>query len=363
MMFPAAPAFLNLAALTARRRGPPVHWRGRTTRRARTMTSDGGGGENADDRNRFDFDEMEHRNWERGCEAYDEGFGPLTRRTVPALLANSGFPPPAAAAGIDGEEEEDGGTIRLLDVATGPGFVLSSAIDAALRSTDEGERRSFRLAGLDVTQNFLTLASRRIDAQLRGRQRSKKLDVDLVEGSAESLPFPEDAFDSVVCNFGILHFFDPLLFLRESHRVLRPGGRVAFSAWSPPPRTEGFGIALESIAEAGNPDVEGIPEGPAFFDFGDPDRATAALRDAGFEDVASTELDEMRWDNLRSGEMLYEVLSEGTSRTREVLLGQTPEEADAVRSMMAEKYGSITEGGRRPLSMPALVTSGRKPFR
>ena len=176
------------------------------------------------------------------------------------------------------------------------------------------------------------------------------------------MPFPECTFDSIVCNFGILHFFNPGIFLRESYRVLRPGGKVSFTAWCPPTRTEGFNIALEAIAEAGNPKVEGLPDGPNFFDFGDPEQATAVLREIGFEDAHSIEMSEMKWTNVKNGSMLYDVLLNGTSRTREVLLGQTAEEAAAIQASMVQKYDTLTNGGKRLLSMPALVTSGRKPI-
>ena len=299
------------------------------------------------------FNAMEHRNWEQGFEAYDQGFGPLTRQPIPTLLAHANFPP----------DDGDGRTIcRLLDVATGPGFVLSAAINSAL-STDEKRQQSFQLTGLDITKNFLSLAEQRISLQLQqDQQQSEKITVDFVEGSAESLPFSDEIFDSIICNFGILHFFSPESFLRESYRALRPGGKVSFTAWAPPTRTEGFRIARESIAEAGNPNVVGLPEGPNFFDFGCSGHAMTVLKSIGFEKVYSVELSEMKWLNVKNGQMLHDVLLNGTSRTREVLLGQTQEEGRAVQSLMAKKYDSTTDGGKMPLSMPAVVTSGQKPF-
>eukprot|EP00986_Skeletonema_menzelii_P000651 scaffold186_cov129-Skeletonema_menzelii.AAC.7 len=301
------------------------------------------------------FFEMEQRNWEQGFAAYDEGFGPLTRQTIPTLLSDGGFLP----SNIDDDRQ-----FKLLDVATGPGFVLTAAIDAAMKlDLPEESFSNFQFTGLDITQNFLQMANQRINAQLQEQQhkQQQQVTIDFVEGSAESLPFDDGSFDSIVCNFGILHFFHPDRFLSESYRVLRPGGRLSFSAWAPPTRTEGFRIALESIAEVGNPNVEGLPDGPNFFDFGDSNQATNALKEIGFVDTRSVELSEMKWTSIKNGSELYDVLLQGTSRTREILLGQTEEDSAAIASLMIQKYDAITDSGKRSLAMPALITSGCKP--
>ena len=300
------------------------------------------------------FFEMEQRNWEQGFAAYDAGFGPLTRQTIPTLLSDGGFSPSTL---------RDDRQFKLLDVATGPGFVLTAAIDAAMKL--DLPSTNFQFTGLDITQNFLQMAKQRINAQLqeehKQQQQQQQVTIDFVEGSAESLPFDDGSFDSIVCNFGILHFFHPDRFLSESYRVLRPGGRLSFSAWAPPTRTEGFRIALGSIAEVGNPNVEGLPDGPNFFDFGDSNQATNALKEIGFVDIKSNELSEMKWTSITNGSELYDVLLQGTSRTREILLGQTQEDSAAIASLMIQKYDAITDSGKRSLAMPAVITSGCKP--
>ena len=51
------------------------------------------------------------------------------------------------------------------------------------------------------------------------------------EGAAESLPFPDQSFDAVVSQFGLMFFMDRRQALREMLRVLAPGGRLVVAVW------------------------------------------------------------------------------------------------------------------------------------
>lgn len=105
---------------------------------------------------------------------------------------------------------------RTLEVGVGTG------INLPLYNFGPGGVSS--LTGLDLSPGMLREAAvKRGALGLQGQ-------VDLVEGDAEVLPFPDGSFDSVVCTFSLCVFLDPRAALREMARVCRAGGRVLLVA-------------------------------------------------------------------------------------------------------------------------------------
>jgi ubiquinone/menaquinone biosynthesis C-methylase UbiE len=97
----------------------------------------------------------------------------------------------------------------LLDIGTGPSWLLLklSASCPALG-----------LVGVDVSPAMVAQAQKNIaGAGASGR-------IEVRQGSAEQLPFPDGSFDVVVSTGSIHHWRDPVAGLDEVHRVVRPGG-------------------------------------------------------------------------------------------------------------------------------------------
>ncbi len=122
---------------------------------------------------------------------------------VPALF-NQWAPKVAGAADIQPGQ-------RVIDVACGTGIL---AREVALRTGSTGA-----VIGIDPNPGMVAVAKQLAPS------------IEWREGVAESLPFPDQSFDAVVSQFGLMFFRDQRQALREMLRVLAPGGRLAVAVW------------------------------------------------------------------------------------------------------------------------------------
>ncbi|MDF2726342.1 MAG: SAM-dependent methyltransferase, partial [Paenibacillus sp.] len=98
--------------------------------------------------------------------------------------------------------------MEVLDIATGGGHV-ANALAPLVR----------RVVACDLTPDMLAAAAQFI----RGNGHTN---VEFIPGDAERLPFADAAFDLVTCRIAAHHFPDVAAFVRESFRVVKPGGKL-----------------------------------------------------------------------------------------------------------------------------------------
>jgi ubiquinone/menaquinone biosynthesis C-methylase UbiE len=107
---------------------------------------------------------------------------------------------------------------RVLDVATGTGW---AAMPAAPLVGPTGT-----VVGVDLSPEMLEYARQKVAA-------AGLTNVELREGDAERLDFPDQSFDVVLCASSLFHMPNMHAALREWWRVLKPGGHVGFSGFGP----------------------------------------------------------------------------------------------------------------------------------
>ncbi|CAB3752171.1 class I SAM-dependent methyltransferase [Paraburkholderia humisilvae] len=265
------------------------------------------------------FTAFEHEAWERIVSSYKAKFGELTQQSNDALLDVLGV----------------GAGTRFLDVATGPGYVAAVAA-----------RRGAHSAGIDFAQGMVDEARRTYS------------DIEFHHGSAEALPFPDGSFDAVGISFGILHFAQPEKALAEVFRVLRSGGKVAFTVWATPERAVGFGIVLKAVETYGRMDVP-LPPGPPFTRFSDWSECERTLRAAGFIEPQVVEVGQTL--HTRAPETSFHVMLHGAVRISALLRAQTPQARDSIEKSVLADCAPYRDGDEIRVPMPCVLASAIKP--
>ena len=266
------------------------------------------------------FRDYEHAGWEDAdvCSAYQDRLGPVVAQVIDPLLDA------VTVAASD----------AVLDVATGSGVVAMAAA-----------ARGAAVRGLDFSAR-----------QVR-RAAAEHPEITFEVGEADALPFGAGSFDVVVSSFGVPHFPDPEAFFSESVRVLRPGGRFAFTVWAAPDVSKGFEILYGAIQRHGSLDV-GLPPGPHFFRYADVETSTLSLAEAGFEDVRGVVVPQT-WA-LRSPDDLFDSIYHGTVRAAALLKRQPADALRRIRDSVRAATEQFLDGDRYRVPMPAVLMTGTK---
>jgi SAM-dependent methyltransferase len=267
------------------------------------------------------FAAFEAAGWEEQADGYHRFFQPVTSRAVEPLLD---------AVGVRG------GT-RVLDVASGPGYVASVA--ARLGAT---------AVGVDVAARMVALASTLHPA------------VEFLVADGEQLPFGDGSFDAVVANLALPHFGRPERAAGEVARVLVPGGRAALSMWDSPEHNRLLGVFVDAVAEVGVAPSSDVPAGPPTFRFSDENELVGLLTGAGLIDVVVQTVSFAH--PVGSAEELWDGLLGGTVRSRALVLGQSEDTQRRVREAFERLTGKYLVGdGHLEVPVAFKVASGRKP--
>ncbi len=223
---------------------------------------------------------------------------------------------------------------RVLDVAAGTGLVTLAAAKLGVE-----------VLGTDFAQGMVEQLRERVtEAQLTN------VKAEVMDGQA--LDIPDESFDAVFSNFGVIFFPEPERGFKEMHRVLRPGGRAVVSVWSAPERFEPFQVVVSALRRA-VPDFS-LPGPPIWARFQDPAVLKRALEDAGLSQVTidtmtgAWAIPSIQWlqgNMLNMSPVMPALLSRFSDEQRNLIIEQWEE-------LLKERFGD------RPFSLSAEAHIG-----
>jgi SAM-dependent methyltransferase len=195
--------------------------------------------------------------WERRRETFQAAAEPVSRWLIDHL------------------ELSDGATV--LELAAGPGdtgFMAAKVIGPM-----------GTLISSDASPEMVEVARRRGAELGIGNAEYRVLEAEWIDLSAASV-------DAVVCRFGYMLLADPEAALRDTRRVLRPGGRLTLAAWDDPdgnPMITSMSAVLVALGHLEPP----AGDGPGPFRFAAPGHLQELLETAGFGDIEIDAVDFM----------------------------------------------------------------------
>jgi ubiquinone/menaquinone biosynthesis C-methylase UbiE len=227
---------------------------------------------------------------------------------------------------------------NVLEIACGTGRVTRHLV--SLLPADG------KLIASDLNPDMMAVAKTRVTDE-----RVKWLAAD-----AQVLPFANDSFDHIVCQFGVMFFPDKGKAFAEAYRVLQPGGLYLFNTWADleqNPRTAVMRKVMDEMFHEDLPDF--LNKGP--YSFFDPVEIRGWLEGAGFTDIKIEVVDKVAY--YTSAEDFLKGFFEGSPLSA-FLAEKDQKVQEEVRKKIRDDMNQQFSENSTEVPMQALVCQGRK---
>lgn len=225
---------------------------------------------------------------------------------------------------------------RVVDVACGTGVIT--------RAAAEQVGTTGTVTGVDVAPDMLAVAR---------NTPAAGAPIAWHEADAAALPLPDASYDVALCQMGLMFMEDRAGAVAEMRRVLAPGGRVVVNT---PGRIQpAFQVMEQAIVDTIDPQLGAFVA--AVFSMHDPEELATLLRDAGFDDVSSTEYT-AHLTLPEPAEFLWSYIN---LTPLGALVAQAPEDAkNELERRVVEAWAPHVVDGAIPQDQPMALAHGRR---
>ncbi len=231
--------------------------------------------------------------------------------------------------------------MHALDIASGTG---EPALTLAELVGPEGH-----VTATDLGADMIAVAK-------QNAERAVLTNMTFLQADAHELPFADRSFDRVTCRFGVMFFADAPQALGEIYRVLKPGGRVAFTAWGPLEQNPYASTSLTPFLK--RVEVPPPPPGaPQPFSYAEAGTLSGALQRGGFREVQE-ELRTISWAWPGPPEELWEQFRDLSVPFHPIIYGLEPEERELAIGEVVEGYRRYYDGQKVDLPAVIVLASG-----
>lgn len=233
----------------------------------------------------------------------------------------------------------------VLDVAAGPG------------------EPSLTIAGTVGPSGSVTCTdavAEMVEAARREAERRGIHNVQFRQCTADSLPFPDNSFDVVVCRLGVMFFPDTVAAMREILRVTKPGGSLGFAVWHKS-QLNPFCYVVTGVVDQHfqSPPAED-PDAPGAFRFAETGKLATILADSGAVNVKETVV-KFNIAAPISPLEFWAMRSQTSDTLRDKLKQLSPTEQSQVAGEIEEAVRDFFPDNRMKFPAQMIVVTGKKP--